>query len=401
MTQLASAHVVKRGKLLRRVREATLAYLYIIPALVVVIVFGLYPVFKAFYISLHEWSIVKGPYVGLENYRTLFSDPKVGKSFQVTVFYVVATVPLTMLISLVLAYLLFRPMRARSLFRTLFFLPYVTSLVPAAMVWQWIFNSQSGVLNYVAGGSSRAAAVVVDVLGSPPVVYLSIVLAAAWGIYLIRTRRRRSGFGTWLLGIVAGLLCVVFLWWAIRPAANDGFVQLMRGFFPVRWLQEPRGILLYLGKQLGFTPPPWLQGPSMALLAVSLVSMWHFTGYDVVIYMAGLSNVPPDLYEAARIDGATEGHLFTKITLPLISPTTFFLLITSTIGAFRAFTMFYVLTNGGPLRTTTSVTFMIYEQFYNAARWGYASAIAVVLFVVILVMTLLNQRLAGSRVIYQ
>jgi ABC-type sugar transport system permease subunit len=111
--------------------------------------------------------------------------------------------------------------------------------------------------------------------------------------------------------------------------------------------------------------------------------------------------VPPDLYEAARIDGATEGQVFWKITFPLLSPTTFFLLIISTIGAFRSFTMFYVLTDGGPLRTTTSVTFMVYEQFYNASRWGYASAIAIVLFVCILVLTLINQRLAGSRVIYQ
>jgi ABC-type sugar transport system permease subunit len=85
----------------------------------------------------------------------------------------------------------------------------------------------------------------------------------------------------------------------------------------------------------------------------------------------------------------------------LLSPTTFFLLITSTIGAFRAFTMFYVLTNGGPLRTTTSVTFMIYERFYNAGRWGYASAIAFVLFGIILAMTLLNQWLAGRHVVYQ
>jgi len=391
----------RRSRTLKRVREALLAYIYVLPALAVIIVFGLYPVFRAFYISLHRWSIVKGAFVGLENYRTLFSDANVGKAFGVTVFYVIATVPLTMMVSLVLAYLLFRPIRYRSLFRTLYFLPYVTSLVPAAMVWQWIFNYQAGVLNYVAGGLSKGLAAVLNVAGSAPGIYVWVALAAAWFVYVIATCKRRTELMTRLWCVLAGLLLAIGLFFLFRAAALDKLVTVMREFFPVRWLNEPRGIILYLGREFGFTPPQWLHGPSMALLAVSLVSMWHFTGYDVVIYMAGLYNVPPDLYEAARIDGATEGQVFWKITFPLLSPTTFFLLIISTIGAFRAFTMFYVLTDGGPLRTTTSVTFMVYEQFYNASRWGYASAIAIVLFVCILAMTLINQRLAGNRVVYQ
>jgi ABC-type sugar transport system permease subunit len=102
-----------------------------------------------------------------------------------------------------------------------------------------------------------------------------------------------------------------------------------------------------------------------------------------------------------RIDGANEWQVFWRITFPMLSPTTFFLLIISTIGAFRAFTMFYIMTDGGPLSTTTSVTFLIYDRFYNAARWGYASAIAFVLFGIILAMTLLNNRIAGRRVTYQ
>lgn len=402
MGQLAAPNpAARRSRMLKRAREAALAYAYIVPALVIIVVFGLYPVFRAFYISMHRWSIVKGAFVGLENYCTLFSDPNVGKAFAVTVFYVIATVPLTMMISLLLAYLLSRPIRYRSVFRTLYFLPYVTSLVPAAMVWQWIFNYQAGVLNYVATGVSKALAAVLAVAGSSPGIYLWVLLAAGWLAYLLATCKRRTELMTRLWCVVAGLLLAVGLFFLFRPSAQDKLVTVMREFFPVRWLNEPRGIILYLGREFGFTPPQWLHGPSMALLAVSLVSMWHFTGYDVVIYMAGLYNVPPDLYEAARIDGATEGQVFWKITFPLLSPTTFFLLIISTIGAFRSFTMFYVLTDGGPLRTTTSVTFMVYEQFYNASRWGYASAIAIVLFVCILVLTLINQRLAGSRVIYQ
>jgi ABC-type sugar transport system permease subunit len=224
---------------------------------------------------------------------------------------------------------------------------------------------------------------------------------AAWMAYLVATRHRRSAPTTWFVGALAGLLLALALAFWLSPTALETTVKNIATFFPVRWLQEPRGILLYLGRKWGFSVEPWMQGPSMALIAVSFVSMWHFIGYDMVIYMAGLYNVPPDLYEAARIDGANEGDVFWKITFPLLSPTTFFLLVISTIGAFRSFTMFYVLTAGGPLRTTMSVTYLIYDKFYTATRWGYASAIAFVLFAIILVMTLINQRLAGRHVVYQ
>jgi len=382
-------------------REAVLGYLFIIPSFLIIVVFGLYPVLRAGYISLHEWSIVKGRFVGLLNYRNLFKASDFWQALQVTVFYVIATVPLTMMLSLVLAYLLFRPIRFRALFRSLYFLPYVTSMVPAAMVWQWIFNSQAGILNAMAGGIAKGIAGFLRLAGQSPGVYIWVLLMAAWIVYVSVTAGRRTAFSVGFQLAVAGILLLVGVIFLRSPGALQETVKQLETFFPVRWLQEPRGIILFLGKKWGFTPPKWLQGPSMALIAVSIVSMWHFTGYDVVIYLAGLFNVPTELYEAARIDGATEGQIFWKITFPLLSPTTFFLLIISTIGAFRSFTMFYVLTSGGPLKTTTSVTYLVYDKFYNDAKWGYASAIAFVLFGIILVMTLLNQRLAGRRVFYQ
>jgi ABC-type sugar transport system permease subunit len=385
----------------RLFREAVLAYLLILPSFIILFVFGLYPVLRAGYISLHEWSIIKGRFVGLENYSALLKDPEVGQSLQVTVFYVIATVPLTMLIALVLAYLLFKPIRFRDVLRTLYFLPYVTSVVPAAMVWQWIFNSQAGILNAAAGGVSKAIGRFLQVAGNPPWVYVWLALMIAWIVYLLATAQRHTRLTTGLLIAIAGiLLLIAAIFWRSPTALKNTIVQFDT-FFPVRWLQEPRGIFLYLGRKWGFTPPTWLQGPSMALLGVSIVSMWHYIGYDIVIYLAGLFNVPPELYEAARIDGASEGEIFWKITFPLLSPTTFFLLTISTIGAFRAFTMFYVLTQGGPLKTTMSITYLIYDKFYTGGYWGYASAIAFVLFGIILVMTLLNQRFVGRRVIYQ
>ena len=109
------------------------------------------------------------------------------------------------------------------------------------------------------------------------------------------------------------------------------------------------------------------------------MSIWHYVGFNVVIFLAGLGNIPKELYEAARIDGANEWQVFRRITLPLLSPTTFFLATVSTIGALQAFNQIYVMTNGGPLDTTRTVVMLIFQTFYQQTRVGYGSAMAFVL----------------------
>jgi len=391
---------VSKGSSLRW-REAVLAYIYILPAFIILIVFRLYPVVRAVYISFHKWGIVKDYYIGFQNYVTLFRDPAFWKSLTVTIFYVIATVPVTMAISLFIAYLLFQKIRFRSLFRTLYFLPYITSLVPAGMVWEWIFNYQSGILNHLGQWACSSAAHLLLTAGIAPQVYVWVLVSSLALFYLIMTRRKRSYSATALFSTAVGLILLAGILFLLHPEWVGAVSKALDTFFPIKWLQDPRGIFLFLGKKWGFKPPKWLWGPSLALIAVSIVSIWHFLGYDVVIYLAGLGNVPPAMYEAARIDGATEGQLFWYITLPLLSPTNFFLLIISSIGAFRAFTLFYVMTRGGPLRTTTSVAYFIFDRFWNAVRVGYACAAAFVLFAMILLMTIIQQRTIGRHVTYQ
>ena len=400
-TAYRGAASVPKGRRKRLRREALLAYVFIIPSFLVLLAFRLYPVVRAAYISLHKWGIKQDFFVGFKNYATLFSDPRFYKSFSVTVFYVIVTVPVTMALSLLVAYLLFQKIKFRPLFRTLYFVPYITSLVPAAIVWGWIFNYESGILNYVLRWLSNGIATLLPTAGARPWVYVWMALGAAWLVYVVVTFKRRGGFANGLLMLLSGGLLALGLFLNFRPEVIEPVANQLATFFPVKWLQEPRGIIQYLGKRLGFDPPKWLWGPSMALVAVSIVSIWHFLGYDVVIYLAGLGNIPPSLYEVARIDGASEGQAFWHITLPLLSPTTFFLLIISTVGAFRAFTLFYVMTGGGPLKTTTSVAYFIFDRFWNAARVGYASAAAFVLFGVILIMTMSQQKAMGKRVTYQ
>jgi multiple sugar transport system permease protein len=306
-------------------RQTGVAYLYLAPAIVLLTLFHFFPAIYAFYISLHRWGLIKEAFVGLENYQRLLVSEDFWKSLGVTIWYVLLTIPVELVIGLVIAYLLFQPIRARAVYRTAFFLPYVTSTVAAAMVWRWIYNPNNGLLN-------------------------SVLIS----------------------------------------------LRLPKGL----WLDESSGVFSLLLAPLGIALPGWLGGPSVALVCVALMSIWHYIGFNVLIYLAGLGGISKELYEAARIDGANEWQVFRRITLPLLSPTTFFLATVSTIGALQAFNQIYVMTNGGPLDTTRTVLMLVFRTFYQQTRVGYGSAIAFVLTGMILALTLINLRLVGRRVHY-
>jgi len=310
--------------------EALQAWLFILPALVVIGIFKLLPAFGALYLSLFRWDIVQGPFRGLDNYADwLWASPTRAEAFwrslSTTFTYLIITVPLEIAAAMVVAYLLFQKMRGRGLYRTLFYLPYVTSVVAAAVVFNWLFHPQYGLVNTV-------------------------------------------------LGLV--------------------------GVGPQQWLDEPDGLFQLIASAFGLSIPDWSAGPSLALVVVAVFTIWHFVGYQVVIFLAGLSNISPEYYEAARLDGASERQIFTKITLPLLSPTTFFVFTVASIGALRSFESIYILTNGGPLDTTRTVTMLVFRTFFQQGQIGLGAAVAFILTVIILVFTLVQFRLVGRRVQY-
>ena len=240
-----------------RGKNEPLAYLFLLPAILVLTVFHFFPLLFAFYISLHNWRIRKVGFNGLANYAEALQKREFWQAFGNTVYFVIGTVPLTMAIALLLAYLLFQRVRFLSFFRTVYFLPYVTSTVAAAAVWTWMFNGRTGVLNALLGGA----------------------------------------FG------------------------EDA---------RLRWLQEPKGIFFMLADRIGVTIPAdyplvLLRGPSLALVSIMAMTIWHLLGFDIVIFLAGLGNINRELYEAARIDGASELTIFRRITIPLLMPTISFL----------------------------------------------------------------------------
>lgn len=319
-----------------RVREGAEAYLYILPAAVVLLMFWFLPVIFSFAVSFTDWTgasrLSNVHWTGIGNYRRAVSDPDFRQILFNTINYVIYSVPLTIVGALAVASLLNTQMRARNAFRTLYFLPFITTWVAVSIVFKYVFNDSFGLANHLL--------------------------------------------------ILAGL-----------PAVN--------------WLNESRGIIEILVKDICHlpfpsNPSPMLAGPSVAMCSVVLTSVWRDVGYFMVIFLAGLQNIDRAYYEAAEIDGASAWQRFRHVTWPLLSPTTFFIVIIAMIAAFKVFVPMFVMTpNGGPGRTTETLVFYLYKVgFLGYRELGYASAIAYILFVIILLLTLVQNRIFGSRVHY-
>ena len=179
-----------------------------------------------------------------------------------------------------------------------------------------------------------------------------------------------------------------------RPSAPINNLLSNFGIEPLLWLDEPKSILeLIFGPEMSF-------GPSLALGVIILYNIWSYVGYDTVIFLAGLGSIPSELYEAASIDGAGRWAKFRHITLPLLSPTTYFLTLLAVIGTFKAFNHVWVLRTGAALGTTDTASIVIFTEFNRNTRYGYAASLSFVLLGVILILTIINNRIAEERVFY-
>jgi ABC-type sugar transport system permease subunit len=159
------------------------------------------------------------------------------------------------------------------------------------------------------------------------------------------------------------------------------------------WLYEPQfGLFNQLLASLGLPTSAWLRDPNTALLSIAILSIWKNAGYNMVIFLAGLQGIPDYLYEAAKIDGASAVQRFRAITLPLLSPTTFFVFVVYFIGALQMFVQSWILTQGGPLDSTLTVVYLIYQNGFENLKMGYACAMSVVLFLFIALVTYVNTR---------
>ncbi|ADO43186.1 carbohydrate ABC transporter permease [Ketogulonicigenium vulgare] len=281
-----------------RTKHVLWAWAFLAIPVLFYVVIRFYPTFDAFWLSLTDGNIRRGPsFIGLENYARMYADPVFWKVFGNTFLYLLIGTPVSLVISFTIAYYLDRVRFMHGLIRALYFLPYLTTA--AAMGWVWRFLYQ-----------------------------------------------------------------------------------------PV-----PIGMINSFLTSIGLEQQPFLRSTDQALMAATIPAIWAGLGFQIIIFMAGLRAIPSSFYEAARIDGLGEWAILRKITLPLLKPTTIFLVVLSSIGFLRIFDQVQSLTAndpGGPLNATKPLVMLIYQTAFSSFRMGYASAQTVILFLVLLLISLLQ-----------
>lgn len=275
-------------------------YLFVAPAFILIMIFTVYPVISSFILSFQKVQGVEKTFVGFANYTRLFHDPIFYKSLLNTFQILIVQVPLMIFLAILIAVGLNSALiKAKSLFRIAYFMPAITALVAASIVFMILLDEHFGLVNYL----------------------LSLV---------------------------------------------------------------------------GMDKIPWLTTPFWAKVSVILVMTWRWTGYNMVIFLAGLQNIPADLYEAASIDGAGKVKQFFMITLPQLKPVFIFTVVMSTIGTLQLFDEPFILTQGGPNSATMTITLYLYETGFKFFDFGYASAIAYALVMITAVISWIQMKLVGE-----
>jgi multiple sugar transport system permease protein len=278
-------------------KKNLVAYSFILPNFLGFAIFTLIPVIFSLILAFLNWDGSNAiTFAGLNNFKRLVTDTTFKAALINTIIYSVGTVPLTLVAALGIAILLNKKIFARNFFRTVFFFPYVASLIAVAVVWNMIFNPSLGIVN-------------------------NFLMA---------------------IGIT--------------------------------------------------NPPGWTSSTTWAMPVIIFVSIWKGMGYYMVIYLAGLQGIPKDLYEAASLDGANAWQKFRNVTWPMLTPTTFFVSIMLTISCFKVFDLVFMMTQGGPGHSTMVLVNHIYNTAFKEFSYGYSSAISMVLFAIVLIVTLVQFR---------
>jgi multiple sugar transport system permease protein len=305
-TQKIEPNLVRRRRKISKLdlKEWISAYLFLAPILIVFGYFVVYPMVKGIYISFFDYSLRNFKFVGLANYKSLFTDEVFLKSLGNTLLLVLGTVPFVILLSLFISVVIYKKGAfVRSLFRGIFYLPTVSSIVSITVVWGWILHPNYGILNYLTG-------------------------------------------------------------------------------------------------LFGIEPKTWLGDPKYALLSIIMVLITLSVGQPIILYIASLGNIPSSYLEAAEIDGATPWQVFRKITWPLLMPTTLYIVIITTINSFQCFAIIQLLTSGGPAYSTSTIMYLVYERAFTLNKYGLASAMGVVLAIIIMIISIIQYKFFGNEVDY-
>jgi multiple sugar transport system permease protein len=408
-------------------RRHMIGYGFIFPWLIALVVFIGFPFIAGMYFSLCDYPPLRSPvFIGTDNYQEMLHDAFFWKSIGVTLTYGAVAIPAGVCLAIMLAMFLNARIRGQTFYRVVFYIPFLVPTVVVAILWMWIFNPEYGLLNIVLK----------PFLGQ----------VDRWTVDLQQPLTRWLGEWSWLWQNVVGSVSVVdgmerlrhlvgaLLAIIIPGVAMAGPVALLLILLMPALKQRPtlrKFLRILAGVGLGLVAvfglymilqwvmpadikklhsPTWLAdgnpmpsaipfAPSWALLSLIVMSMWA-VGQMAVIYLAKLQDVPAELYEAAEIDGASWAQKTWNITIPMITPVILFNVVMAIIGEFQVFVEPYIMTLGGPEYKTRFVGMFVYEQAFNYQRVGYASAVAFILFLIIVVLTVLAFKFFQKRVYY-
>lgn len=366
-------------------REHIVGYLYVLPASILLFCFGLFPVGYAFYMSLRRWRVVDRGFVGITNYAKALGDP-----WGVLLF-------VAGFLGLVSAYYLWtrwghprHPAYRLARGASLLLVAVCLGLIPQG--WQGMlqagddrFLNSIPITFYFAFGSIPLQLVIA--LGLAYVLYQKIHGQQAF---------RMIFFLPYITPVIATALVFRNIFSPREFSIANRFITAL-GIEPQRWLFEPERVANLL---LGTAFDNFLTGPSLALVSIILFGIWTYVGYNTVIFLAGLGNIDRVLYEAAEIDGANRWHQLRFVTVPLLSPITFYLSIIGFIGTFKAFNHIFVMMEPSAQATVTTTSVNVFNTFYKGNQFGYASAQAVLLLCIILYLTFVQSKILGERVFY-
>ncbi len=270
---------------------------FVLPAFVGILIFIIIPIFCSFALSFTEWDLLNEiKFVGFDNYRAVLSEKEFLQILINTFVYAISTTMFAVIIPLGIAAILNNKIRGAEIFKTIYFLPFITPAVVIAIVWAWIFDPNIGLANS-----------------------------------LLKTN---------------------------------------------------------------YT---WLFDTHLAMPVLIFVSVWKLIGYNVILFLTGFASINPNVYEAAKIDGADEIQIFKNITLPLLKPTTYFVILVTAISSFQVFDLIYVMTSGGPNDATNVIVYSIYKYAFEYFDIGKSCALAYILFIIIFALAFIQQRLKKSE----
>lgn len=274
------------------------AWLFLLPSLSVIFLFNIYPLFRSFWMSFQSGSLTRPKWAGIANYQYVLRDPNFAKAMKNTALFAFSVVPISLIISLIVSWLIFEKIKHKNFFETLFFIPYVTSTIAIGIVFKYFFNGSYGIINHILG------------------------------------------------------------WFNIAPIN-------------------------------------WLDNIHMSMPTLIIFGVWTGLAFNIIILLAGLRNIDPEHYKIADMFGASNWEQFRRITFPQLIPTITFLSTVNFIAAFKVYTQVYALFGGQPgiANSATTAVYYIYDKFHVAGKPGHAMAATVILFILILLFTYIQNKL--------